>query len=54
MTFAAIGCVNDGHPVPDSNFVVASNNSVPQHLHSYLPGSKIAHISELKGISVPD
>ncbi len=26
------GCVNEGHPVPDSNFSEASNSTVSQHL----------------------
>lgn len=30
MTFAATGCVNDGHPVPDSNFSEASKSTVSQ------------------------
>src|ERR1041384_3763877 len=28
----AIGCEKLGQPVPDSNFVVESNNAVPQHI----------------------
>ena len=38
ITLSLTGIVKLGHPVPDSNFSVESNNSVSQQIHAYNPG----------------
>src|SRR5438270_6443652 len=53
MAFSFTGCVNEGQPVPDSNFSEASKSSVPQQRQPYRPGSNKLHISELNARSVP-
>jgi len=51
--FGLIGCVNEGQPLPLSNFWLESKSKVPQQVQAYFPGSKRLHISEEKALSVP-
>src|ERR1700748_3062249 len=53
MTFSIIGWVKLGQPVPESNFMLESNNSVLQQMQLYFPGSWRSHSSPLKLGSVP-
>ena len=53
MALGLNGWVNEGQPVPDSNFSLESNSSVSQHTQAYRPGSNRLHIGELNARSVP-
>src|SRR5262245_27070413 len=48
-----MGAQNDGHPVPDSNFVSESNSGVPQQTQRYLPFARLFQYSPLNARSVP-
>src|SRR3989344_6925793 len=47
------GSLNEGHPVPESNFSSDLKSSVPHPLHTYVPLSFVCTYSPLNGASVP-
>ena len=49
---SSIGAVKLGQPVPESNFVAASNSGAPQPAQRYVPGVFSSAYSPVKGRSV--
>src|SRR5438067_552331 len=50
---SAIGCQKLGQPVPESNFVWASNRGCPQQTQRYTPSCLLFQYSPVKARSVP-
>src|SRR5690606_39862296 len=48
-----IGCVNEGQPVPDSNFTPDSKSGFPHAAQTYVPGSLVPTKHPDHGGSVP-
>ena len=48
-----VGSVNDGHPVPESNFVLEETNPAPQLKHLYIPSDLLSRYFPVNGASVP-